>query len=165
MPFSPLPTQQPGFGVGEERRLRLVKPSVDYVQRLKFPTGNYPPCIGDSRDLLVHWCHGSPGVIYMLLQAHKVRSGALSLQSLSGPLSVQQWPLVALLMITFAKSWFLFSFQSMIVALGNKSHVPLMLSYICYAVIFFHFNVREDITVYPFIFNIIFSFVIGDGGK
>nr|XP_023683667.1 lanC-like protein 1 [Paramormyrops kingsleyae] len=66
---------QPGFGVGEERRLRLVKPSVDYVQRLKFPSGNYPPCIGDSRDLLVHWCHGSPGVIHMLLQAHKVYGG------------------------------------------------------------------------------------------
>uniref|UniRef100_A0A3Q1GDQ9 Glutathione S-transferase LANCL1 n=1 Tax=Acanthochromis polyacanthus TaxID=80966 RepID=A0A3Q1GDQ9_9TELE len=50
---------------------RLVKPSVDYVCHLRFPTGNYPPCIGDDRDLLVHWCHGSPGVIYMLLQAYK----------------------------------------------------------------------------------------------
>ncbi|XP_036401485.1 glutathione S-transferase LANCL1 [Megalops cyprinoides] len=63
---------QPGFGVGEERLLMLVKPSVDFVCQLKFPSGNFPPCIGDSRDLLVHWCHGSPGVIYMLLQAHKV---------------------------------------------------------------------------------------------
>ncbi|KAG9348726.1 hypothetical protein JZ751_029043 [Albula glossodonta] len=63
---------QPGFGVGDERLLRLVKPSMDYLCHLKFPSGNYPPCIGDSRDELVHWCHGSPGVIYMLLQAHKV---------------------------------------------------------------------------------------------
>lgn len=54
---------------------KLVKPSVDHVCRLKFPSGNYPPCIGDDRDLLVHWCHGSPGVIYMLLQAHRVRMG------------------------------------------------------------------------------------------
>lgn len=50
----------------------LVKPSVDYVCQLKFPSGNYPPCVDDNRDLLVHWCHGSPGVIYMLIQAYKV---------------------------------------------------------------------------------------------
>ncbi|XP_022617270.1 lanC-like protein 1 [Seriola lalandi dorsalis] len=62
---------QPGFVAVEEYVHRLVKPSVDYVCRLKFPSGNYPPCIGDDRDLLVHWCHGSPGVIYMLLQAYK----------------------------------------------------------------------------------------------
>lgn len=63
---------QPGLVAGEERVQRLVKPSVDHVCRLKFPSGNYPPCIGDNRDLLVHWCHGAPGVIYMLLQAYKV---------------------------------------------------------------------------------------------
>ncbi|KAJ8282993.1 hypothetical protein COCON_G00055120 [Conger conger] len=44
---------QPGFGI-------------------KFPSGNFPPCVGDARDLLVHWCHGAPGVVYMLLQAHRV---------------------------------------------------------------------------------------------
>lgn len=52
---------------------QLVKPSVDYVCRLRFPLGNYPPCVGDERDLLVHWCHGAPGVVFMLLQAYKVR--------------------------------------------------------------------------------------------
>ena len=65
---------QPGFVAGEERVARLVKPSVDHVCRLKFPSGNYPPCVGDTRDQLVHWCHGSPGVVYMLLQAYKVLS-------------------------------------------------------------------------------------------
>ncbi|XP_067358428.1 glutathione S-transferase LANCL1 isoform X1 [Channa argus] len=63
---------QPGFVSVEEHVHRLVKSSVDHVCSLKFPSGNYPPCVGDDRDLLVHWCHGSPGVIYMLLQAHKV---------------------------------------------------------------------------------------------
>ncbi|MBN3324265.1 LANC1 protein, partial [Atractosteus spatula] len=66
---------QPGFGVSEDKLVRLVKPSVDYVCQLKFPSGNFPPCIGDTRDLLVHWCHGSPGVIYMLIQAYKVYGG------------------------------------------------------------------------------------------
>ncbi|TRY82572.1 hypothetical protein DNTS_030580 [Danionella cerebrum] len=63
---------QPGFVAGEERVSSLVKPSVNYVCQLKFPSGNYPPCVGDARDLLVHWCHGSPGVVYMLIQAFKV---------------------------------------------------------------------------------------------
>ncbi|XP_053709072.1 glutathione S-transferase LANCL1 isoform X1 [Synchiropus splendidus] len=63
---------QPGFTPVEESIHRLVKPSVDFVSRLKFSSGNYPPCVGDDRDLLVHWCHGSPGVVYMLLQAYKV---------------------------------------------------------------------------------------------
>lgn len=63
---------QPGLVSSIEHVHRLVKPSVDYVCHLKFPSGNYPPCLGDDRDLLVHWCHGSPGVVYMLLQAYKV---------------------------------------------------------------------------------------------
>ncbi|KAM9821161.1 glutathione S-transferase LANCL1 [Neosynchiropus ocellatus] len=63
---------QPGFIPVEESIHRLVKPSVEFVSRLKFSSGNYPPCVGDDRDLLVHWCHGSPGVVYMLLQASKV---------------------------------------------------------------------------------------------
>lgn len=71
--LSPL-RPQPGFVSSEEYVHRLVKPSVDHVCRLRFPSGNYPPCIGDDRDLLVHWCHGSPGVVYMLLQAYRVNT-------------------------------------------------------------------------------------------
>ncbi|XP_043381674.1 glutathione S-transferase LANCL1 isoform X1 [Chelonia mydas] len=63
---------QPGLGVSQVKLHNTVKPSVDYVCQLKFPSGNYPPCIDDARDLLVHWCHGAPGVIYMLTQAYKV---------------------------------------------------------------------------------------------
>ncbi|NXH16977.1 LANC1 protein, partial [Bucco capensis] len=63
---------QPGLGVSQEKLHDKVKPSVDYICQLKFPSGNYPPCINDTRDLLVHWCHGAPGVIYMLIQAYKV---------------------------------------------------------------------------------------------
>ncbi|KAM6080275.1 glutathione S-transferase LANCL1 [Theristicus caerulescens] len=63
---------QPGLGVSQVKLHNTVKPSVDYVCQLKFPSGNYPPCINDTRDLLVHWCHGAPGVIYTLVQAYKV---------------------------------------------------------------------------------------------
>uniref|UniRef100_A0A8C5UBJ2 Glutathione S-transferase LANCL1 n=1 Tax=Malurus cyaneus samueli TaxID=2593467 RepID=A0A8C5UBJ2_9PASS len=70
--YKELYTGLPGLGVSQVKLHNTVKPSVDYVCQLKFPSGNYPPCIGDTRDLLVHWCHGAPGVIYMLVQAYKV---------------------------------------------------------------------------------------------
>ncbi|KAG8559086.1 hypothetical protein GDO81_017235 [Engystomops pustulosus] len=63
---------QPECNVGSEKLHTLVRPSVEYVRQLKYPSGNYPACIGDNRDLLVHWCHGAPGVIYMLTQAYKI---------------------------------------------------------------------------------------------
>ncbi|XP_043850895.1 glutathione S-transferase LANCL1 [Dromiciops gliroides] len=63
---------QPSLQVSQMKLHSTIKPSVDYVCELKFPSGNYPPCVDDSRDLLVHWCHGAPGVIYMLTQAYKV---------------------------------------------------------------------------------------------
>lgn len=63
---------QPECNVSVEKLQTLVRPSVEYVRQLKYPSGNYPACIGDNRDLLVHWCHGAPGVIYMLTQATKL---------------------------------------------------------------------------------------------
>uniref|UniRef100_A0A8I5ZYR5 Glutathione S-transferase LANCL1 n=1 Tax=Rattus norvegicus TaxID=10116 RepID=A0A8I5ZYR5_RAT len=63
---------QPSLHVSQGKLHSLVKPSVDFVCQLKFPSGNYPSCLDDTRDLLVHWCHGAPGVIYMLIQAYKV---------------------------------------------------------------------------------------------
>lgn len=63
---------QPACNTNQDVLLKQVKSSVDYVSQLKFPSGNYPPCIDDTRDQLVHWCHGAPGVIYMLMQAYKV---------------------------------------------------------------------------------------------
>ncbi|XP_063789145.1 glutathione S-transferase LANCL1 [Pseudophryne corroboree] len=63
---------QPVCNTSSEKLQTLIRPSVEYVRQLKFPSGNYPSCIGENRDLLVHWCHGAPGVIYMLTQAYKI---------------------------------------------------------------------------------------------
>lgn len=63
---------QPDCGLTQDTLQSLVKPSVDFVNQLKFPSGNFPPCVDDTRDLLVHWCHGAPGVLYMLIQAYKL---------------------------------------------------------------------------------------------
>ncbi|KAH8038683.1 hypothetical protein HPB51_002827 [Rhipicephalus microplus] len=58
--------------VGGPELTRLVKPSIDWLAGLQYPSGNYPSSIGSSTDKLVHWCHGAPGTIHLLLLAHLV---------------------------------------------------------------------------------------------
>uniref|UniRef100_A4IIE7 LanC-like protein 2 n=1 Tax=Xenopus tropicalis TaxID=8364 RepID=A4IIE7_XENTR len=63
---------QPSSNVDVETLSDLVKPCIDYVRHKKFRSGNYPSSLSNETDRLVHWCHGAPGVIHMLLHAHKV---------------------------------------------------------------------------------------------
>uniref|UniRef100_A0A8V0XU90 LanC-like protein 2 n=1 Tax=Gallus gallus TaxID=9031 RepID=A0A8V0XU90_CHICK len=62
---------QPTANVDQETLTELVKPSIDYVRHKKFRSGNYPSSLSNETDRLVHWCHGAPGVIHMLMQAYK----------------------------------------------------------------------------------------------
>lgn len=51
----------------------LIRQAVDYVISCEMPNGNYPPVPGEVRDQandLVHWCHGAPGVVYLLAKAY-----------------------------------------------------------------------------------------------
>ena len=50
----------------------FVRPSIDFMLTLRFPSGNCPLSIGSPTDKLIHWCHGAPGWIHMFIQAHKV---------------------------------------------------------------------------------------------
>ncbi|XP_028381499.1 lanC-like protein 2 [Phyllostomus discolor] len=63
---------QPAARVDQETLAEMVKPSVDYVRHKRFRSGNYPSSLSNETDRLVHWCHGAPGVVHMLMQAHKV---------------------------------------------------------------------------------------------
>uniref|UniRef100_A0A3B4YAX9 LanC lantibiotic synthetase component C-like 2 (bacterial) n=2 Tax=Seriola TaxID=8160 RepID=A0A3B4YAX9_SERLL len=63
---------QPGAKVPLDMLSELVRPSIDYVRHKKFRSGNFPSSLSNESDRLVHWCHGAPGVIHMLLMAHKV---------------------------------------------------------------------------------------------
>ncbi|XP_069504394.1 lanC-like protein 2 isoform X2 [Ambystoma mexicanum] len=62
---------QPLSNLDQEMLTDLVKPSIDYLRHKKFRSGNYPSSLSNETDRLVHWCHGAPGVIHMLLQAYK----------------------------------------------------------------------------------------------
>nr|XP_058152561.1 lanC-like protein 2 isoform X2 [Dasypus novemcinctus] len=63
---------QPAANVDQETLTEMVKPSIDYVRHKKFRSGNYPSSLSNETDRLVHWCHGAPGAIHMLMQAYKV---------------------------------------------------------------------------------------------
>lgn len=63
---------QPSAKVSQDSLSELLRPSVDYVRHKKFRSGNYPSSLSNETDRLVHWCHGAPGVIHMLIMAHGV---------------------------------------------------------------------------------------------
>ncbi|KAG7218535.1 hypothetical protein INR49_006601, partial [Caranx melampygus] len=63
---------KPGAKLHPQMLSDLVRPSVDYVRHKKFRSGNFPSSLSNESDRLVHWCHGAPGVIHMLIMAHKV---------------------------------------------------------------------------------------------
>lgn len=50
----------------------LVKPTLDFMLTQRFKSGNTSSSVGRERDLLVHWCHGAPGVVAMYTQGYKV---------------------------------------------------------------------------------------------
>ncbi len=64
---------QPGAKVHPDILSDIVRPSIDYVRHKKFRSGNFPSSLSNESDRLVHWCHGAPGVIHMLIMAYKVR--------------------------------------------------------------------------------------------
>ncbi|KAE8687787.1 LanC-like protein GCR2 [Hibiscus syriacus] len=50
-----------------------VKSTLRYMIRNRFPSGNYPASEQDRKyDVLVHWCHGAPGIALTLVKAAEV---------------------------------------------------------------------------------------------
>ncbi|KAI6697359.1 hypothetical protein NL676_017478 [Syzygium grande] len=57
----------------EENEMEDVKGTLKYMIRNRFPSGNYPSSEDDrNRDVLVHWCHGAPGIALTLVKAAEV---------------------------------------------------------------------------------------------
>ena len=50
----------------------LVKPTLDFMLTQRFKSGNTASSVGRERDLLIHWCHGAPGVVAMYTEGYKV---------------------------------------------------------------------------------------------
>lgn len=59
------------FKLGEDE-IAEVKETLLYMIKNRFPSGNYRPCEEDNSDVLVHWCHGAPGIALTLVKAAEV---------------------------------------------------------------------------------------------
>ncbi|RWS12311.1 lanC-like protein 3 [Dinothrombium tinctorium] len=58
---------------------RDIKTTIDFLLSLQTPSGNFPCAmdeLGDrarpEEDELVHWCHGAPGVVWLMAKAYLV---------------------------------------------------------------------------------------------
>jgi len=53
-----------------------IRGAVDWLITIQTTEGNFPCAMGDLKDPrhhseeLVHWCHGAPGTVYLLIRAH-----------------------------------------------------------------------------------------------
>lgn len=50
----------------------LIRPTLNMIVDTQFQSGNFPACLAENEDKLVHWCHGSPGLIYLLATAQSI---------------------------------------------------------------------------------------------
>lgn len=69
--------QTPKFLESDPAVEKLVQASVDYLLSLQTKTGNFPCAMDEldkrsrsENDELVHWCHGAPGVVYLMAAAY-----------------------------------------------------------------------------------------------
>ncbi|CAI9089435.1 OLC1v1024008C1 [Oldenlandia corymbosa var. corymbosa] len=53
----------------QENQQKEVKETLLYMIKKRLPSGTYPLCEEEKGDLLVHWCHGAPGVALTLVKA------------------------------------------------------------------------------------------------
>ncbi|XP_076686240.1 glutathione S-transferase LANCL1 isoform X1 [Andrena cerasifolii] len=49
-----------------------IKPALDFLQDLRYPSGNFPSSIGSHTDKLVHWCHGAPAMPMLFCLAYEI---------------------------------------------------------------------------------------------
>ena len=62
--------------ISKELLTSHIKPTLDYFVNLQYPSGNFPSSITNkampTHDKLIHWCHGAPGAVHLLLKASEI---------------------------------------------------------------------------------------------
>ncbi|XP_068083432.1 lanC-like protein 2 [Anabrus simplex] len=48
----------------------LVCPTIDYLQEVRYPSGNFRSSLDSENDKLVQWCHGAPGMVDLFCLAY-----------------------------------------------------------------------------------------------
>lgn len=49
-----------------------VKPALQWLVNLRYPSGNFPSSVGSKSDRLVHWCHGAPSMSMLFSLAYQI---------------------------------------------------------------------------------------------
>lgn len=65
----------PDFLDAHPAEAKDVKATVDYLLSVQDAEGNFPAAsdeISQTKHDLIHWCHGAPGVIYLMAKAYLV---------------------------------------------------------------------------------------------
>ncbi|CAH1710194.1 unnamed protein product [Aphis gossypii] len=69
----------PCFIKKEQKAMQDIKKCIDILISLQTTSGNFPCAMDElgsrkrpEKDELVHWCHGAPGVVYLLAKAYLV---------------------------------------------------------------------------------------------
>lgn len=55
-----------------ETDLRDVKKTIDAILAFQDDIGNFPSKFNKPETHLVHWCHGAPGIIYLMAKAYNI---------------------------------------------------------------------------------------------
>jgi len=64
-----------------ENDTKDVKETIDKILTLQDSSGNFPSKYNKPEAHLVHWCHGAPGLIYLMAKAYKIFSDQKYLNS------------------------------------------------------------------------------------
>lgn len=56
----------------DDKNREIVKGAVDGVLELQDEAGNFPVKFNKTEYDLVHWCHGAPGVVFLMAKAFKL---------------------------------------------------------------------------------------------
>lgn len=55
-----------------QSNLRNVESCVEFLLSEQFPSGNLPSSLESGIDKLIHWCHGAPGAVHLMVKAYQV---------------------------------------------------------------------------------------------
>lgn len=61
-PSSPVVTQH----------ITEIQNTIDYLLTKQFSSANFPSSLENESDRLIHWCHGAPGAVFLMLKAYQV---------------------------------------------------------------------------------------------
>ncbi|XP_014222845.1 lanC-like protein 1 [Trichogramma pretiosum] len=49
-----------------------IEPALQWLESLKYPSGNFPSSVGSTTDKLVHWCHGAPSMTMLFCLSYEI---------------------------------------------------------------------------------------------